>query len=105
MLNSKRCLLFNCNNRFLFFGSQIAAPFGFPYLHFIAKEYRIIWSLFPPNLLSEALKFLLDATSRHEEVGIRWSTWSDCSPNNNKCTMTIVSISNATSTNYFTIIL
>ena len=69
----------------------MASPFGFPYQQFVAKEYRIMWSLFPPNLLSEALKLLLDATSKPENVGIRWSTWSDCSPNNNNCIMSIVS--------------
>ncbi len=64
---------------------------GFPYHHSIAKKYRIMWSFFPPNLLAEALKLLLHAVSKTEDVGIRWSKRADCPPNKNKCVMTIVS--------------
>lgn len=64
--------------------------FGFPYSDNFSDFYRIIWSLFPPNLLAEALSLLADATSTPQDPGINWSRRADCAPNDLECVITIV---------------
>ncbi|KAJ0048785.1 hypothetical protein Pint_15238 [Pistacia integerrima] len=62
---------------------------GFPYSEQFSNTYRIIWSLFPPNLLAEALKLLADATSSPGDIGISWSRRAECAPNDTECVITI----------------
>ncbi|KAK9104978.1 hypothetical protein Scep_021822 [Stephania cephalantha] len=49
------------------FLTQLVTTFGFPYNDIISKRWRVIWSLFPPNLLAKALDQLADATATTEE--------------------------------------
>jgi len=70
---------------------QLVTSFGFPYDNSYKKLYRALWSLFPPNLLSQALKLLGDATSTPEDKGISWSERGQCGPyQSSDCVMTIV---------------
>lgn len=69
---------------------QLVTIFGFPYSNNFPNFYRIIWSLFPPNLLAEALSLLADATSTPQDPGISWSKRADCAPNDLDCVITIV---------------
>ncbi|KAJ0106704.1 hypothetical protein Patl1_17825 [Pistacia atlantica] len=62
---------------------------GFPYSEQFSNTYRIIWSLFPPNLLAEALKLFADATSSPGDIGISWSRRAECAPNDTECVITI----------------
>ena len=62
----------------------------FPYNDNFADFYRIIWSLFPPNLLAGALRLLADATSTPQYQGISWSRRAECAPNDLECVITIV---------------
>ncbi|CBI15254.3 hypothetical protein VitviT2T_026113 [Vitis vinifera] len=71
------------------FFSQLVTIFGFPYSNNFPNFYRIIWSLFPPNLLAEALSLLADATSTPQDPGISWSKRADCAPNDLDCVITI----------------
>ncbi|XP_008240189.1 PREDICTED: ABC transporter A family member 2-like isoform X2 [Prunus mume] len=50
---------------------------------------RIVWSLFPPNLLAKALQMLAEATSTPKDIGISWSTRTKCGPNDDHDCMTI----------------
>ncbi|XP_019082065.1 ABC transporter A family member 2 isoform X4 [Vitis vinifera] len=68
---------------------QLVTIFGFPYSNNFPNFYRIIWSLFPPNLLAEALSLLADATSTPQDPGISWSKRADCAPNDLDCVITI----------------
>ncbi|CAL5441474.1 unnamed protein product [Camellia sinensis] len=52
---------------------------GFPYKKKVAVIYRIMWSLFPPNLLSKAIELLAFATATAKCDGISWSKRSECS--------------------------
>lgn len=69
---------------------QVVTASGFPYSETFSNTYRIIWSLFPPNLLAEALKLLADATSSPGDIGISWSRRAECAPNDTECVITIV---------------
>ncbi|XP_044477584.1 ABC transporter A family member 2-like [Mangifera indica] len=69
--------------------TQVVTASGFPYSETFSNTYRIIWSLFPPNLLAEALKLLADATSSPGDIGISWSRRAECAPNDTECVITI----------------
>ncbi|KAF5734706.1 ABC transporter A family member 2-like [Tripterygium wilfordii] len=71
------------------FLTQLVTGFGFPYRKSISNIFRIVWSLFPPNLLAQALQLLSGATSTPEDIGISWSRRTDCAPNDNECVITI----------------
>ncbi|PON57303.1 ABC transporter A, ABCA [Parasponia andersonii] len=68
---------------------SLVTAFGFPYAKSISKQYRIIWSFFPPNLLAEALTLLAKATSTPQDLGISWSRRAKCTPNDDECVITI----------------
>ncbi|KAK2995142.1 hypothetical protein RJ640_010569 [Escallonia rubra] len=74
---------------FLFQLNMLVTTFGFPYSNDTSSTYRIIWSLFPPNLLAEALQLLSDATSTPQDPGISWSGRTKCAPNDEECVITI----------------
>lgn len=69
---------------------QLVTAFGFPYSDNFSNTYRIIWSLYPPNLLAEAMQLLADATSTPQDIGISWSRRAECAPNDTECVITIV---------------
>ncbi|THG23011.1 hypothetical protein TEA_000050 [Camellia sinensis var. sinensis] len=71
---------------------QVITQFGFPYSSNFSSLYRIIWSLFPPNLLAQGLKLLSDATATPQDPGISWSRKGKCAPNDNECVVTISEI-------------
>lgn len=71
------------------FLTQLVTAFGFPYSDNISNTYRIIWSLFPPNLLAQALQLLADATSTPQDDGISWRRRAQCAPNDEECIITI----------------
>ncbi|KAL5544418.1 hypothetical protein UlMin_008202 [Ulmus minor] len=71
------------------FLTQLVTAFNFPYTQSISKLIRVIWSLFPPNLLAEALSLLAGATSTPQDVGISWSRRAKCAPNDDECVITI----------------
>ncbi|XP_024158019.1 ABC transporter A family member 2 [Rosa chinensis] len=72
--------------------TQIVTAAGFPYGQNIQKRYRIMWSLFPPNLLAKALEILSGATSPPYDMGIKWSGITKCPPNETDCVITISDI-------------
>nr|XP_027125264.1 ABC transporter A family member 2-like [Coffea arabica] len=69
--------------------TQVVTVFGFPYSHNFQNFFRIIWSFFPPNLLSEGLQLLSDATATPQDPGISWSGRSKCAPNDTECVISI----------------
>lgn len=69
---------------------QLVTAFGFPYSDQFSNTYRTIWSLFPPNLLAEALQLLSDATETPQDIGISWRRRAECAPNDTECVITIV---------------
>lgn len=71
------------------FLTQLVTAFGFPYSDQFSNTYRTIWSLFPPNLLAEALQLLSDATETPQDIGISWSRRAECAPNDTECVITI----------------
>ncbi|XVF50157.1 hypothetical protein PTKIN_Ptkin04bG0073300 [Pterospermum kingtungense] len=71
------------------FFTQIVTINGFPYSDNFSKTLQNIWSLFPPNLLAQALKLLSDATSSPEDIGVSWSRRTKCAPNDDECVITI----------------
>ncbi|KAL3716504.1 hypothetical protein ACJRO7_008150 [Eucalyptus globulus] len=72
------------------FLTQLVMVNGFPYGQGYGNGYRTIWSLFPPNLLAEAVKLLSQATSTHDDPGISWSRHEKCAPNNTEGVISIV---------------
>ncbi|GMQ10522.1 hypothetical protein CsSME_00053488 [Camellia sinensis var. sinensis] len=62
-----------------FQNSEMLRLTGFPYKKKVAVIYRIMWSLFPPNLLSKAIELLAFATATAKSDGISWSKRSECS--------------------------
>lgn len=72
------------------FSFQIVTLFGFPYSKGMAKPLQTIWSLFPPNLLAQAINLLSQATQTPQDIGISWSRRGECAPNDNECVTTIV---------------
>ncbi|KAF4375889.1 hypothetical protein F8388_004979 [Cannabis sativa] len=69
--------------------TQAVTAFGFPYSSSISKPLRNIWSLFPPNLLAEALQLLVSATATPQDVGVSWSNRGKCAANDDDCVITI----------------
>ncbi|EOY21765.1 ABC transporter A family member 2 isoform 2, partial [Theobroma cacao] len=71
------------------FFTQIITSNGFPYDKSFSQGLQNVWSLFPPNLLAQALKLLSDATSTPEDIGVSWSRRTKCAPNDEQCVITI----------------
>ncbi|XP_062168317.1 ABC transporter A family member 2-like isoform X2 [Alnus glutinosa] len=71
------------------FLTQLVTLFGFPYTQSVSSNLRAIWSLFPPNLLAQALSLLSDATSTPQDVGVSWSRRAECALNDMECVITI----------------
>ncbi|XAR50078.1 Sulfate-transporting ATPase [Bertholletia excelsa] len=71
------------------FLTQLVTQFGFPYSDSYSSIYKIVWSLFPPNLLAEGLLLLSDATATAQDPGVSWSRRGKCAPNDTECVMTI----------------
>ncbi|XP_043704169.1 ABC transporter A family member 2-like [Telopea speciosissima] len=71
------------------FVTQLVTAFGFPYSSVHPKKYRILWSLFPPNLLAQALSLLSTATETPEDDGISWSARAKCPPSSPDCVLNI----------------
>ncbi|KAG9459221.1 hypothetical protein H6P81_003729 [Aristolochia fimbriata] len=71
------------------FLTQLVTTFGFPYGNDFSMTYRVIWSFFPPNLLSKALSLLGDATATSENPGISWSRRAECPFNDLDCVLTM----------------
>lgn len=69
---------------------QLVVVFGFPYDKQFAAFWRVLFSLFPPNLLAIGLKFLGDATATPQDPGISLSTAAQCAPRNPDCVLTLV---------------
>ena len=69
---------------------QIITTNGFPYSDNFSSGLQNVWSLFPPNLLAQALKLLSDATATPEDIGVSWSKRTKCAPNDEECVITIV---------------
>ncbi|KAJ3683352.1 hypothetical protein LUZ60_013579 [Juncus effusus] len=74
------------------FLTQLVTTFGFPYTDNFKKFYRVIWSLFPPNLFTKAVNMLGDATSTPEDHGISWSNINKCTIQEPSCVITIDTI-------------
>ncbi|PHT88096.1 ABC transporter A family member 2 [Capsicum annuum] len=72
-----------------FFTFILVTAFGFPYSKKYQKSYRIIWSLFPPDLLAQGLKLLADATATPEDPGVSWSGRTECTFNDTECVVTM----------------
>ncbi|KAJ6794728.1 putative ABC transporter A family member 2 [Iris pallida] len=70
----------------------MVTSFGFPYSEDQKKTYRVIWSLFPPNLLSKGINILGDATDTPEAPGISWRERGKCPPDETDCVITMESI-------------
>ncbi|XP_030473887.1 ABC transporter A family member 2-like [Syzygium oleosum] len=71
------------------FLTQLVTAYGFPYSQIFDNRYRAIWSLFPPNLLAEALKLLSQATSTPDDPGISWRRRAKCAPKDTECVISI----------------
>ncbi|KAK2663995.1 hypothetical protein Ddye_002569 [Dipteronia dyeriana] len=71
------------------FMTQLVTISGFPYADNFSTTLQTIWSLFPPNLLAQALQLLASATSTPEDIGISWSRRGECAPNDTECVITI----------------
>ncbi|KAJ4974684.1 hypothetical protein NE237_007858 [Protea cynaroides] len=71
------------------FLTQLVTVFGFPYSSTYTEIYRVIWSLFPPNLLAQALNLLSTATGTAGASGISWSARAKCPPSTPDCVLTI----------------
>ncbi|CAH9126173.1 unnamed protein product [Cuscuta epithymum] len=69
--------------------TQVVTAFGFPYSNTFPDIYRIIWSIFPPNLLAQGLKLVADATATPEDPGVSWKGRAKCAPNDNECLITM----------------
>ncbi|KAF9605783.1 hypothetical protein IFM89_018449 [Coptis chinensis] len=74
------------------FLTQLVTAFGWPYNKSTKKKYKVLWSLFPPNLLAKALSLLGSATATSEDTGISWSTLAKCHKDDNECVITIADI-------------
>lgn len=83
---------------------QIVTAAGFPYNDSIGLIFRIVWSLFPPNLLAKALEILASATSPPHDTGIKWSGITKCSPSEMDCVITIVWNHIVTQSQSFTVV-
>ncbi|MQM10037.1 hypothetical protein Taro_042924 [Colocasia esculenta] len=74
------------------FLTQLVTTFGFPYSTDFSRLSRDIWSLFPPNLLAEALNLLGEATATAEDDGISWRRHGECPVKEPDCVITIEDI-------------
>lgn len=71
---------------------QLVIIFGFPYSSEFQSFYRVLFNLFPPNLLAVGLKYLGDATATPEDPGIQLADVGACSPRNPACVLTMAGI-------------
>ncbi|XP_042506443.1 ABC transporter A family member 2-like [Macadamia integrifolia] len=71
------------------FLTQLVTTFGFPYSDSYSQLYKILWSLFPPNLLAHALDMLSNETNTSEDKGISWSARARCPLSTSDCALTI----------------
>ncbi|XP_027126461.2 ABC transporter A family member 2-like isoform X2 [Coffea arabica] len=71
------------------FLTQIVTVFGFPYTKKFSNTFRIIWSIFPPNVFAQGLQLLSDATSTPQDHGVSWNRRAKCTPNDTECLITI----------------
>ncbi|XP_031505426.1 ABC transporter A family member 2-like [Nymphaea colorata] len=71
------------------FLTQLVTTFGFPYSMDFSRTYQIIWSFFPPNLLSHALKLLGDSTANAGDEGISFQRRGMCPDADPNCVLTI----------------
>ncbi|KAL6583951.1 ATP-binding cassette sub- A member 2 [Orobanche minor] len=71
------------------FVSQLVTTFGFPYSDNYSDTYRIVWSLFPPNLLAGGLNLLTGATATPQDPGVSWNGRTRCAPNDMECVVTM----------------
>ncbi|CAI5466645.1 unnamed protein product [Closterium sp. Yama58-4] len=71
---------------------QLMVMFGFPYTNDFSGFWRVIFSLFPPDLLTLSLKYLTDATKLPESPGVSLSEINKCTLGNAGCTNTLASI-------------
>eukprot|EP00897_Mesotaenium_endlicherianum_P000650 jgi/Mesen1/10586/ME000085S09913 len=74
------------------FITQLVVVFGFPYDGDKQKGFQVLWSLFPPNLLAIALKYLGDATLTSKDPGVSWGGVDECSYRNSDCSLTMAGI-------------
>ncbi|KAK4842799.1 hypothetical protein QYF36_000224 [Acer negundo] len=75
----------------IFIVGFIVTQIGFPYNKRVQfKRYGVIWSLFPPNLLAQALNLL----TTNPKVGVTWSERAKCPPDDAGCMMTINGVYN-----------
>ncbi|KAI8528925.1 hypothetical protein RHMOL_Rhmol12G0185900 [Rhododendron molle] len=73
----------------LSFSLQVVTQVGFPYSSSFSGTFRFVWSLFPPNLLTEGLILLSAATATPNDPGVSWSKRGKCAPNDTQCVMTL----------------
>ncbi|CAI5957490.1 unnamed protein product [Closterium sp. NIES-64] len=71
---------------------QLMVMFGFPYTNDFSGFWRVIFSLFPPDLLTLSLKYLTDATKLPQSPGVSLSEINKCTLGNAGCTNTLASI-------------
>ncbi|XP_060204668.1 ABC transporter A family member 2-like [Lycium barbarum] len=69
--------------------TQLVTASGFPYSEEYSKTDRILWSLFPPNLLAQGLHLLSNATAIPEDPGVSWSGRTKCAFNDADCVLTM----------------
>ncbi|XP_019103124.1 ABC transporter A family member 2 isoform X4 [Beta vulgaris subsp. vulgaris] len=69
--------------------SEIVTTIGFPYNNRFSQTYRVIWSLYPPNLFAKALHTLTKASRIHQDSGMSWSQRTRCAPNDDNCILTM----------------
>ncbi|KAL5703110.1 ATP-binding cassette sub- A member 2 [Ranunculus cassubicifolius] len=74
------------------FLTQLVSKGRFPYNKETKKIYRILWSLFPPNLLAKALNILVAETSTPTAPGMSWHGHAKCSETDYECVITIAGI-------------
>ncbi|KAM7269434.1 hypothetical protein ACFE04_024931 [Oxalis oulophora] len=71
------------------FVTQLITVTGAIYNDSISKPVQYVWSIFSPNLFSQALALLTNASASAEDDGISWSGRSKCAPNDTECQITI----------------
>ncbi|CAI5987769.1 unnamed protein product [Closterium sp. NIES-64] len=81
---------------------QLMVMFGFPYTNDFSGFWRVIFSLFPPDLLTLSLKYLTDATKLPQSPGVSLSEINKCTLGNAGCTNTLVVGSSGTHLKYLT---
>ncbi|XP_060170118.1 ABC transporter A family member 2-like [Lycium barbarum] len=71
------------------FITMVISNLGFPYSPQFKADYRTLWSLFPPNLLTIGLQLLTKATESPKDPGINWSNVAKCLPKEPGCVVTM----------------